>query len=100
MSRELLKAIFYHQKTKKQTGFARNFLQPLIQVCRGTYIPYFRINATIFCCPLFFEEYLNPQVRINKMLNEYSVNYHTSISEATMFFKVIHYGYETFQNVN
>ena len=35
----------------KQTGSACNFLQLLIQVCRGSYIHYFKINAPIFCCP-------------------------------------------------
>ena len=28
--------------------------------------------------PLFFEEFLNPQVRINKMVNEYTVDYRPS----------------------
>ena len=36
----------------------------LIPVCRGVYIPYFKINPPIFCCPLFSENYLNPQVRV------------------------------------
>ena len=36
------------------------FLQPPIQVCRGAYIPYFKINTTVFCCPLFIKNYLNP----------------------------------------
>ena len=55
--------LFFVTKKKKstQTGFACNFLQPLMQMCRGPYIPFFKINAPIFCCPLFFEEYLNPQ---------------------------------------
>ena len=63
-SRELLKAIFCHQKTiREQTGSALNFLQPTIQVCRGAYIPYFKINTSIFCCLIFFEECFNSQVR-------------------------------------
>ena len=55
--------LFFVTKKKKstQTGFACNFLQPLMQMCRGPYIPFFKINAPICCCPLFFEEYLNPQ---------------------------------------
>ena len=48
----------------------------LIPVCRGVCNPYFKINHLIFCCPLFSENYLNPQVRINKMVNKYSVDYH------------------------
>ena len=45
-----------------------NFLQPPIQVCRGAYIPYFKINAPIFCCP-------------NKMVNKHTVDYHPSASQ-------------------
>ena len=54
---------------KKQRSVAWNFLQPPIPVCRGIYIPYFKINTPIFCCPLFSGNYLNLQVRINKMVN-------------------------------
>ena len=68
---------------KKQTSSAWIFLQPAIQVCRGAYISYFKINAPIFCCPLFLEEYLNPQVRINKMVNEHTADYHSNPSELT-----------------
>ena len=31
------------------------------------------LKFSLFCCPLFFKEYLKPQVRINKMGNTYSV---------------------------
>ena len=55
-----------------------------IQVCRVAFIPYFKINAPIFCCSIFFEECFNPQVRINKMVNEYTVDYHPSPSELTL----------------
>ena len=54
------------------------FSSALIQVCRDVYIPYFKINALFFYCPLFFEEYLNPQVRVNKMVNKRTVDYHAS----------------------
>ena len=66
---------------KKQTGSAWNFFQPPIQVCRGAYILYFKINTLIFCCPHSFEENLNPQIRINKMVSEHTVDYHHSLSE-------------------
>ena len=84
-SREFLKVIFLSLKkaVKKQTSSAWIFLQPAIQVCRGAYISYFKINAPIFCCPFFFEEYLNPQVRINKMVNEHTADYHSNPSELT-----------------
>ena len=48
---------------------------------RCAYIPYFKINAPIFCCPLFFKEYLNPHVMIIKM--EHTVDYHPCLSELT-----------------
>ena len=43
----------------------------------------FKMNATIFCCSFFFEEWLYPLVRINKTVNEHTVNYHPSPSELT-----------------
>ena len=48
---------------------------------RGVYIHYFKINSPIFCRPLFSENYLNPQVKINKMTNKHTVNYHPSPSQ-------------------
>ena len=36
-----------------------------------------------FSFPLFFKEYLNPQIRINKTVNEHGVNYHLSPSGLT-----------------
>ena len=45
-------------------------------MCRGAYISYFKINAPIFCYPLLSENYLNPQDRINKMVNKHTVDYH------------------------
>ena len=53
----------------------------VIPMCRGAYIHYFKINLPIFCCRLFSENYLNPQVRINKMVNKHTVNYHPSPSQ-------------------
>ena len=54
-----------------------------IQVCKCASIPYFKINTPIFCCPLFFEEYLNSQFRINKIGNEQTAYYHPSCSKLT-----------------
>ena len=62
---------------RKQTGPASNFLQPPVKLCRGSYIPYFKIT------PPLFEECLIPHVEINKMLNQHSVYYHPSPSELT-----------------
>ena len=75
---------FCHWKTIiEQAGSAWNFLQPSIQVCRGAYFPYFKINAPSFCYFIFFEECRNPQIRINKMVNEHIVDYHPNLSEFT-----------------
>ena len=38
-------------------------------------------SIPIFCCPLFSENYLNPQVKISKMVNKHTVNYHPSPSQ-------------------
>ena len=43
--------------------------------------PLFQNQCPIFCCPLFSENYLNPQVRIKKMVNEHTVDYHPSPSQ-------------------
>ena len=50
-------------------------------MCKGVYILYFKISPPIFCCPLFSENYFNPQVRINKMVHKYAVDYHPSPSQ-------------------
>ena len=39
--------------------------------------------VSIFCCTLFSEKYLNPQVRINKMENKHTVDYHPNPSKLT-----------------
>ena len=66
---------------KKQTGSAWKFLQPLIPVCWGAYIPSFKISVPFFCCTLFSENDLNPQVNINKMVNKHIVDYHPILSQ-------------------
>ena len=72
------KSYFCHQKNNKKA----EFLQP----------PYYFVEVPIspiskstphFVLPLFFEEYLNPQVKINKMGNEHTLDYHPSSSRLT-----------------
>ena len=41
----------------------------------------FQNQSAIFCCTLFSENYLNPQVRINKTVNKHTVNYDPSPSQ-------------------
>ena len=38
--------------------------------CAEVSISYFKINPLTFCCPLFSENHLNPQVGINKIVNK------------------------------
>ena len=86
-SRELWKTFFCHSKKKKerkQTASAWNFLQPSIQVRRGAYTSYFKINT--HCGFIFFEECFNPQIKICEILNEHTVNYHPSPSEHPLIF--------------
>ena len=45
--------------------------------------PHFKINTVIFCCPLVSENYLNSQVRINKMVNKHTVDFHPNPSSST-----------------
>ena len=72
---KLWKLFFVTKKLiKKQTSSAWNFLQPPIPVWRSAYIPYFKISASILWCPLFSENYLNPQVRVNKMVNKHTID--------------------------
>ena len=75
--KEIFSVIFLSSKNnkKKQTGFAWNYLQPPILACWGTSIPYLKINLPFFYCPFIFEEYLNPQVSINQMVNIVSTGY-------------------------
>ena len=46
----------------------------------STFSALFQNQSPIFCCPLFSVNYLNPQARINKMVNKHTVNYHPSPS--------------------
>ena len=55
-----------------------------IQVDTGAHIPYYKINAPTFCYSIFFRECLNTQVRINKMVNKNTLDYHPSPSELTL----------------
>ena len=43
-------------------------------VCSGIWIFCFKISTIFFRCPFFFEEYINPQVRINKMVNKFNID--------------------------
>ena len=59
------------------------------------------ISGSFFYCLLFFEEYLNRQVRINKMVNELTVNYQPSpsglsLKTYTLIFQWIHEGFYHF----
>ena len=61
--------------TKKQTSPEWNFLQPPI-VCSRCLITLFQNKCPFYFACHFFKEYLNLDVRINKMASEHSVNPH------------------------
>lgn len=66
-SRQLFKVILFitpknYQKEEKQTSSA-----VLAQASIS------KSNPLLFCCPLFFTEYVNPQVWVNRMVNEHSL---------------------------
>ena len=66
------KCYFCRQKSNKKPGrFCMKFFS-ISNTSVSKSIP------PIFCCPLFSENYLNPQVKINKMVNNHTVDYHPS----------------------
>ena len=67
---------------KKQTGFAWSFFQPLMRVCRCAYIPFSKSTPPFSVATSFSKNIL--QVRINKILNECTFDYHPSLSGVTL----------------
>ena len=73
--------------------------------------PCLKIKCPLYCCPLFLKKNFNPQVRVCKMVNEHSVNYHlnshglTSRMHTLKFFLIlcqaciIHLGWGRFSNL-
>ena len=97
--------VFCHQKNNKKADslYMKLSLTKSASV-QSVCIPYFKINPLIYCCPRLFEEYLNPQVRINKMVNDHSVNYHPNLSGLISpidppKFLWIHYRFISLQNI-
>ena len=88
-SRELLEAIVCHKKSNKKVDrlcmkfssvsntSVQRCLYPLFQNHRS----HFLLFHLFFCC--FIKECLKPQVRINKEINEHTVDYHPSPSSLT-----------------
>ena len=75
------------KKPKKSIqALQENFFKPQIQAYIGASIPNFKISTPFFCCALFFEEYLNPNLgkdkqsgkQTNIVFNEH--NYHPNPS--------------------
>ena len=90
VSIELLKAIlFWHQRNYKKAD----------RLCSRCLQPLFQNQISFILLPLFFKEYLHPQVRVNKMLNKHSANYHSSPSGLSsrihppIFLKSLHASY-------
>ena len=76
-SGDLSRAIFL--PTKSHTDFTWNFLHLAVQVYRGTLIPNLKINVPFLCYPFFFK-YINPAIRINKIVKKHTANYHPGLS--------------------
>ena len=74
------KSYYFFATKKKVTGSAWNFPQATMQFCKDGSMPYFKINALFFSFLLYFEEYINTQIKINKMVQKDSVKYHPSPS--------------------
>ena len=49
----------------------------------GTLIPYFKMNKSLFYLSFFSKEFLNPQVKINKIIKKYSVDYRPFLAGLT-----------------
>ena len=81
-SRELLKTS--SKSSKKEEISAWNFLEPPIQVCRGAYIPDFKISPTYFLLSSInvYVSFLRSG-STKQMVKEHTVNYHHSPSELT-----------------
>ena len=97
--------VFCHQKNNKKADSLYMKLSSTKSAgVQSVCIPYFKINTLIYCCPHLFEEYLNPQVRFNKMVNDHSVNYHPNLSGLIsqidpLKFLWIHYRFISLQNI-
>ena len=65
-SRELLKAIFCHQKRMNNDRVCMKFSSTPILACINPSIPYFKINTPFFCWFLFFKEISTPRSRSAK----------------------------------
>ena len=84
------KSYIFCQKKKKKKKIIKTryrlwmkFSSTPKNLFRGAYIPNFKINALIFCCFLFFEEDLNSQIRMNKMVKKLTDDYHPNSSLLT-----------------
>ena len=65
-SRELLKAIFCHQKRMTNDRLCMKFSSTPILACISPSILYFKINTPFFCWFLFFKEISTPRSRSAK----------------------------------
>ena len=83
--------------TKKQTGFAWNFLETPIQNVQRCFRPLFQ--HTLFLVFPIFQKYLNPQVRNNKMAfpilalqnqpQRYILSYFFKLLRALSFYRIL-----------
>ena len=79
VKRSIKSFFFCHQKSREtlhEIFFSLQYPQCLYN--------HFPPIPPIFCCPLFSENYLNSEVRINKMVNKHTFDYHPSPSQLTL----------------
>ena len=82
VKRDFKKLFFFCDKKRKKYGDML-CINPKCKCAAGALAPYFKINAPSFCCHLFLKQYLNPRVRIDKLINRHSANYYPSPSGVT-----------------
>ena len=83
-SREFLKTIFFVAKKNQESrqGLHEIFFN-LHYKCTEVLLSPISKSTPYYLLLIFFEECLNPQVRINKMANEHTIDYRPSLSELT-----------------
>ena len=83
-SREFLKTIFFVAKETQESrqGLHEIFFN-LHYKCTEVLLSPISKSTPYYLLLIFFEECLNPQVRINKMANEHTIDYRPSLSELT-----------------
>ena len=76
-----MQKIYFFRQFKDHNSGRKHGNKTNDPIFSSTFSALFQNQSPIFCCPLFSVSYLNPQARINKMVNKHTVNYHPSPSQ-------------------